>query len=94
MLLNLNKKFVALDGIEAKEDLTIGQVLSQAIASVRGNLNPLKSMPWAYALYKNESVELDQVDLKLLQEFVKSLDKLTPLASYQILNEITKLIGN
>ena len=88
MELNLNKKFVNLDGTDTDATApTLGQVVAQVLANqVRGN--SIKFLDWAMALHKNQPIHLDEADHGLLVSVIESSEALPALSKGQILKAL------
>jgi hypothetical protein len=91
MQLDLNTKFLELDGTESIQNITMGQLLAQQLATTKGKLNPLKTIPWALELFKGVAIEIDKVDLNSLIDFIETINTITPLAAYQLLEKLKKI---
>lgn len=66
-------------------DLTIGKVLSNTLASqTKGNA--VKYFGWAQDLYNCKPLNLDKADKKELSDFIENSDQLTVLSKGQLLN--------
>lgn len=89
MELNLNKKFVNLDGTETSENTapTLGQVVAQVLANqTKGN--SIKFLDWAMLLHQNKPVTLDDADHGLLTSIIESSEALPVLSKGQILKAL------
>lgn len=88
MELNLNKKFVNLDGTDADDKSpTLGQIVAQVLANqTRGNA--IKYLDWALALHQNKPINLDDADLNTLTAVIESSEALPALSKGQILKAL------
>lgn len=89
MKINFNKPVLALDGKPvqngANGETTLGQILSQAIAS-HGKGDALKLFGWAQKMYNAEEIEVDESDLSVLKELINNPELgLTNLSKAQML---------
>lgn len=81
---NLNFAFKGLDGVEMIET-NAGKSLGQALASATKG-DPIKHWSLAKRMYDGEILEVDESDLTLVKEFVKSSEGFTALAKAQMLD--------
>jgi hypothetical protein len=88
--LNLTKPVNGLDGKAIKdgeEELKISKVLANALAQ-SNQLEPIKFFDWAVRLFNDGVLEVDDTDLELIVNFVKSNKGLSVLVSGQILKAL------
>lgn len=69
MLLDLDFKFMGLDGKELTKD-TAAKALASALAGKTADIPPIKAMDWAHKLYNEGKIEIDRSDADLLEAFV------------------------
>jgi len=91
MKLDFSYILVGLDGIgltQDKQSLIAGRVLATQLATGSSKENDLmKFMDWAFKLYKDEIIDLDRADQKLLREYIIET-QLTNLVKNQLLNTL------
>lgn len=85
MKINLKKNIILLDGTDS--GVGMGQTLANSLVSqAQGNV--VKLTDWAHALYKGQEIEVDNADLKYLQDFITNSQAITVLAKRQMLDEL------
>ncbi len=91
MEINLNKRFLNLDGTEAAEASapTQGQLVAQVLANqTKGN--SIKLLDWAMSLHQNKPITLDDADHGTLVSLIESTEALPALSKGQILKSLKK----
>lgn len=71
MIIDLNKNFKNLNGMESSEHM--GKILALALSQHELNISALKAMGWARDLNCEKSITLDKADLIALREFISKM---------------------
>lgn len=91
--INLNKNALSLSGEELKENgkvITLGECLGNfLVGSNKGEA--LKYYDWAIALYKGQTISVDDSDFKKIRDFVENHEQLTILVKAQIIKELDSI---
>lgn len=85
---NFDIPVTGLDGKQLTNEtggMTLGGVLAPVIAG-QSKGDALKLFGWALAMYKGETLTLDQSDQNTLKDFIRESENLTVLAKAQLLN--------
>lgn len=83
--INLNKKFLNLDGTES-EGIEMHKFLANKFATSQGD-DPIKWTDWAMTLFRTGIIEVDESDHKKIVHFIKEL-KIDRVIAGQLLKEI------
>lgn len=86
MKYDLSSPLYALNG-DIIPNSHIGRLLAELLAG-DNKLNPLKAMGWALSLSKDSFLEVDDVDKKIITEFVEKTEQLANIAKYGILKAL------
>lgn len=84
--INLNKKFLNLDGNEGPSEMH--KFLADSFAKSQGD-DPVKWLDWAMKMFQTGIIEVDESDHKKIVDFILGL-KIERGISGQLLKEIEK----
>ena len=89
MKLNLSQPFLDIDGNPSKtEAFSLGQLLSTFLAGSNSKTDAIKFYEWAKKMHKNEELDLDSQDQKLLIKFISEHDMMVTALRAQLLEAI------
>lgn len=82
-LTDLNGDSVAMP--DSGELLMISRILANVLSGKTKGIEPSKAMDWAYKLYNDGIIKVDNTDFIKLKEFINSCGSFSNIQIYQIL---------
>lgn len=84
---SLNFLLKNLDGTDIAE-ANAGHVIANQLAAAMKSVDPIKFWTWAVCLRKDEILNIDKSDARLLRDFVEKNENLSVLTKAQVMEAI------
>lgn len=81
---NFNKPLFSYEEEKEIEGTNMGKLLALQLSQATTG-NPIKMMCWAIDLFKGNPIHLDEVDKKVLKDFIENHNLIFNLAKYQLI---------
>ena len=69
----------------SSEPVKVNQVLANVLSGNTKGIEPIKAMDWAYKLYNDGIIKVDNADFEKLKGFVSNSDAFSNIQIFQIL---------